>query len=263
MYAIRTRRVCSEIRREDARPRVHLSGLHPAPRSLPPPIPPFPPPAMSQTPLKKLQAKIFRGQNGEEVAKDGKPTRSSSDPALTINIPNPNLNESSQPGPAPPKMAKTESTGPNEAEEDLRADPFRQRLSEKLGPEYHGAERFRLDQDGRREHHWKRWGPYLSDRQWVRCVFASLAFYASSGPDRRAYRPPSARITQRTAMHGAISLTNTLVRVYTGGVRMVWVVSPTTTSVFVSDSRSGMVRIAFSRNASLASPATKGTMAKT
>src|ERR1700733_9539621 len=27
-------------------------------------------------------------------------------------------------------------------------------------------ERDRLDEDGRREKNWKRWGPYLSDRQW-------------------------------------------------------------------------------------------------
>jgi hypothetical protein len=47
---------------------------------------------------------------------------------------------------------------------------FRQRLAEKLGTEYNGAERYRLQQDDRREKHWKRWGPYLSDRQWV-CLF--------------------------------------------------------------------------------------------
>src|SRR5258708_20004580 len=29
-----------------------------------------------------------------------------------------------------------------------------------------GAERRRLDEDRRREKNWKRWGPYLSDRQW-------------------------------------------------------------------------------------------------
>lgn len=218
---------------------------------------------MSQTPLKKLQAKIFRGQNGEDDAKDGKPTRSSSDPALTINIPNPNLNESSQPGPAPPKMAKTESNAPNEADEDERADPFRQRLSEKLGPEYHGAERFRLDQDGRREQHWKRWGPYLSDRQWVCCAFQSLALYASPGPDRRAYRPPYARITLQTATHGAISRTSTPARACIGGAKTVSVVFPTTTNVFVSGSHSGMARIASSRNASLVSPAIRETTAKT
>src|SRR6266536_2944820 len=29
-----------------------------------------------------------------------------------------------------------------------------------------GAERQRLDEDTRRERNWRRWGPYLSDRQW-------------------------------------------------------------------------------------------------
>ncbi len=29
-----------------------------------------------------------------------------------------------------------------------------------------GAEQVRLDEDGRREKNWKRWGPYLSERQW-------------------------------------------------------------------------------------------------
>src|SRR5438477_12027569 len=29
-----------------------------------------------------------------------------------------------------------------------------------------GAERRRLDEDTRRERNWKRWGPYVSDRQW-------------------------------------------------------------------------------------------------
>ncbi len=27
-------------------------------------------------------------------------------------------------------------------------------------------ERQRLDEDGARQRHWKRWGPYLSDRAW-------------------------------------------------------------------------------------------------
>ena len=27
-------------------------------------------------------------------------------------------------------------------------------------------ERLRLEQDGRRTHNWKRWGPYLTERQW-------------------------------------------------------------------------------------------------
>ncbi|MGH7535361.1 MAG: hypothetical protein ACREMG_07235, partial [Gemmatimonadales bacterium] len=28
------------------------------------------------------------------------------------------------------------------------------------------AEKVRLDEDARREKNWKRWGPYLSERQW-------------------------------------------------------------------------------------------------
>ena len=61
-----------------------------------------------------------------------------------------------------------EQTTPKQAEENADTRPFRQRIAEQLGPEYHGAERLRLDQDCRKERHWKRWGPYLSDRQWVR-----------------------------------------------------------------------------------------------
>ncbi|KAH9855191.1 Six-hairpin glycosidase-like protein [Lenzites betulinus] len=126
---------------------------------------------MSQTPLKKLQAKIFRGQNGEDgkndAPKESKPTRSTSDPSLTINIPNPVLTDTAQPGHHPPKMTKTESSSPKDANEAPPTDPFRQRLIEKMGSKYHGAERFRLDQDEEKKLHWKRWGPYLSDRQWA------------------------------------------------------------------------------------------------
>src|SRR5262249_4461893 len=33
-------------------------------------------------------------------------------------------------------------------------------------PEKHSAETRRLDEDARRERNWKRWGPYLAERQW-------------------------------------------------------------------------------------------------
>ncbi|PPQ83621.1 hypothetical protein CVT25_006306 [Psilocybe cyanescens] len=45
--------------------------------------------------------------------------------------------------------------------------PYRERLAQKLGNEYIGTEKHRLQQDDKREKHWKRWGPYLSDRQWA------------------------------------------------------------------------------------------------
>jgi hypothetical protein len=46
-------------------------------------------------------------------------------------------------------------------------EPYRVRLAKKLGAEYKGTERYRLQEDDQKEGHWKRWGPYLSDRQWV------------------------------------------------------------------------------------------------
>jgi hypothetical protein len=36
-----------------------------------------------------------------------------------------------------------------------------------LGDEYKSVERHRLMQDERHERHWKKWGPYVSERQWV------------------------------------------------------------------------------------------------
>ncbi|RDX44838.1 hypothetical protein OH76DRAFT_1537733 [Lentinus brumalis] len=116
--------------------------------------------------LKKLHAKIFRGQSTDDK-EDGKPVRSSTDRNLNINIPNPVLTDSSQNGPVPPKMTKTDTNTTNRDDEDVDGRPFRVRLADKLGPDYHGTERFRLEQDDKRERHWKRWGPYLSDRQWA------------------------------------------------------------------------------------------------
>ena len=133
--------------------------------------------AQQSTHIKKLQAKIFRGQpdggNGGDNGKDDdKPARSNTEsPSLTINIPNSALNDSSQPAPVPPKMKPEAAT----RVEQESTPTFRQRLVDRLGSEYRGAERFRLDQDGRKELHWKQWGPYLSDRQWVRRRFLLFA----------------------------------------------------------------------------------------
>ena len=119
-------------------------------------------PAMSQS--KKIQGKIFRGESG---AGGTQPPRSTSDPALTISIPKPASSQT--PAPAPPKLAKPEAApSPKQDERNGVSRPFRHRLAEKLKNEYKGAERYRLDQDRERELHWKRWGPYVSDRQWVR-----------------------------------------------------------------------------------------------
>lgn len=200
---------------------------------------------MSQTPLKKLQARIFRGQNGDDDAQDpSRPARSSSDPALTINIPNSVLNGSSQGGPTPPKMAhKNDSSSPKQAGEQTETHPFRQRLVEKLGSEYHGAERFRLDQDEARKIHWKRWGPYLSDRQWVRVPSISSQCPLSDAGGR-AYRQLYVKITPRTATRGVTSLTSMPARVSIGGAKTASEAYLTTISDFVSRFRYGTARIA-------------------
>ncbi|KAJ3487448.1 hypothetical protein NLI96_g3527 [Meripilus lineatus] len=96
---------------------------------------------MSQT--KKIQGKIFRGVVDNN---DDAPSRSNKDPNIQINIPKP----------AAPPVSTDKSNG-----------TFRQRILEKLGAEYHSAERYRLLQDDDRSKHWKRWGPYLSERQWA------------------------------------------------------------------------------------------------
>lgn len=43
---------------------------------------------------------------------------------------------------------------------------LRDRLLASMGPRYTSVEEFRLDQSDRYEKHWKRWGPYVSERQW-------------------------------------------------------------------------------------------------
>lgn len=57
-----------------------------------------------------------------------------------------------------------------DADPSVPTKKYRQKLSEKLGSKYQGTEKYRLEQDEKRERHWKRWGPYLSDRQWVRMI---------------------------------------------------------------------------------------------
>lgn len=96
-------------------------------------------------------------------------------PELTIDIPKPST---TQPHSTPirPKIKTSLSNIPP----DLDAIPqvaknnsddefatYRDKLLDKLGPDYEGVEKYRLEQDEAREKHWKRWGPYLSERQWV------------------------------------------------------------------------------------------------
>ncbi|KAJ6609886.1 Six-hairpin glycosidase-like protein [Mycena sp. CBHHK59/15] len=123
---------------------------------------------MASDSVKKVQDKLFRRANNDtDVPSDR-------EPALTINIPKP------PPTPTPPpKISKPVPSPKNAGEEDQK--PYRERLADKLGAEYKGAERYRLLQDGNKERHWKRWGPYLSDRQWARILQAATVREDYSG----------------------------------------------------------------------------------
>ncbi|CAK5281518.1 unnamed protein product [Mycena citricolor] len=107
---------------------------------------------MASDTVKKIQDKLFRGLDGAPLPQDR-------DSPLSIDIPK------LRPAPAPPPQFAKASL--NSSKADDLPPSYRERLAEKLGDDYQGAERYRLVQDGNKERHWKRWGPYLSDRQWA------------------------------------------------------------------------------------------------
>jgi hypothetical protein len=199
---------------------------------------------MASDTVKRVQEKLFgRGNNDPESTQDR-------DPGLTINIPKPAKSQL-----PPPKISKAVPSPKNPDEEEVRS--YRDRLAEKLGAEYKGAERYRLLQDGNKERHWKRWGPYLSDRQWV-----SASASTFSPPTQSPHRPPFVRIIQATAMLGVTFHTNTLGLGRIDGARMVLQESQTTINDSASDFPFGTKRIPSSKNACLASQVIRATTAR-
>lgn len=114
---------------------------------------------MSST--KRIQGKLFRGESGADDGSD--PTKTGS---LTINIPTNTLQTKSVQPAKTSKPAEGVEID-NDAPEGRYTIPYRDRLLRRLGNGYRGTERYRLEADGKKEVHWKKWGPYLSDRQWV------------------------------------------------------------------------------------------------
>ena len=119
----------------------------------------------------QIRGKLF---GKDKSASDGKTSGSTPDAAaarpgpevpLSIHIPKP-APPPQQPNP-PPKLKDSKSDSSPKPESTRESLSFRERLVEQLGHDYHGAERYRLIQDDNKELHWKRWGPYVSDRQWV------------------------------------------------------------------------------------------------
>ena len=124
---------------------------------------------------KNIQAKVFGSQDSVAQAATVPPPNSTSSgeqPVLSIQIPKPPPlklpgKKQSQSTESPPTTQKQKEV--NGASGVVRKDStLRERLLKKLGTRYDGVERYRLEEDEQREKHWKRWGPYLSERQWVR-----------------------------------------------------------------------------------------------
>ncbi|KAL1408700.1 hypothetical protein Q8F55_005513 [Vanrija albida] len=72
--------------------------------------------------------------------------------------------------PAPENGASPKPARPASAASDgtpgAAPKTFRDRLRAQLGTRYRSVEEYRLQQSDSYEKHWKRWGPYLSERQW-------------------------------------------------------------------------------------------------
>ena len=219
---------------------------------------------MATNAAQKIQDRIFgkgAALKPDDQAQPFPQTQDRVDPPtpLIINIP-----KSQATSTQPPKKSNPDSS-PREDGEEADATtppvrPYRERLAEKLKNDYKGTEKYRLEQDDKREKHWKRWGPYLSDRQWVSLTVdrSHRASFNSFPP-----RPLSERITLPMVMLGVTSLTLMPDPGHIDGVKMVSLESPTTTNVFALDCLFGMVRIPSSRNAFLVLLAIKETTART
>ncbi|KAI0041005.1 hypothetical protein FA95DRAFT_1611352 [Auriscalpium vulgare] len=115
---------------------------------------------MSQS-VRNIQQRLFRNEQANPQQPQDAAQRA--DPPLSIKIPA--TSNAPTPPPKLTKPAQETTTPPATTEEPSKS--YRTRIRDKLGKDYHGVERYRLDQDGKKERHWKRWGPYLSDRQWA------------------------------------------------------------------------------------------------
>ena len=204
------------------------------------------------TNVRSIQQKLFRSDSpGLQNASDSpKP-----DNPLTISIP-----KTATPSPSlPSKAGKPQESNSSPPSNGNAPGLYRDRLRQKLGSDYKTVEQYRLDQDGKRERHWKRWGPYVSDRQWV-CRYLSLS-------EPKPYvnnlsRQPSGKTTLGTAMLGHTSPMSMLAHGLTGGEKTVSRALAITISDSVFLFPCGMRRIECSRKGSSASRGLKAIMEK-
>lgn len=189
---------------------------------------------MASSSVKAIQEKLFRG--GDDSNGPGSSDSDSRDPRLTIQIPKSAASKSEP----PPKALKASPQGQNTSDGDTIQKSYRQRLSDRLGVNYQGVERHRLQQDDARLRHWKRWGPYLSDRQWVSLIQQRpLCFDAHINCSRQRFE----RTIRKMVMLGLISLTNTRDHGPTGGAKMALAAFRITINDSAFRSPCGMARI--------------------
>lgn len=103
-------------------------------------------------------------------------------------------------------------------------ETLRDKLMRSMGPRYTSVEEFRLDQAEHYEKHWRRWGPYLSERQWV-SAHASMFIFTRANLGLVDDRVPFERITRPTVMRGIRSTLISRGVEHTDGVKMASVVS--------------------------------------
>lgn len=101
-------------------------------------------------------------------------------------------------------------------------ETLRDKLMRSMGPRYTSVEEFRLDQAEHYEKHWRRWGPYLSERQWVS---NGVNLRTSEAELMSICRVPCERIIPPTVMRGTRSTSTNRGAERTDGVKTVSVVS--------------------------------------
>lgn len=101
-------------------------------------------------------------------------------------------------------------------------------------PKWETVEEKRLREDEHKLRYWRRWGPYLSERQWVSIPLDQTSGTASDDqhprPDDIFNSQPSAKTTAPMAILGTISLMRLHAVVPTDGEKMVLLGSVTTTA---------------------------------
>jgi hypothetical protein len=198
---------------------------------------------MTSSSVKKVQDKLFgRTQTPGDTALQG--TGGVDPPSLTINIPKPEATPTVYPARKNTDSSPKQDAGEDtfiQATESIRR-PYRERLAQQVGDDYNGAEKYRLREDDERKKHWKKWGPYLSDRQWVRSF--EIVFFTSSLAHIK-FRLPSEKTTRLMVMLGATSLMLMPDPEHTDGGKMVSPVFLIIVNAYALACLSGMERIQF------------------